>query len=109
MEAAATDARAAEALGSLDLPAIALFEGSILANQPNQKDLRQAIGLLTLALQLNVDQRFWNPLVYQGIAYEGRCLAYVRLGELEKAGPPIVLYSPAKTPLKVFPPPVVLK
>jgi tetratricopeptide (TPR) repeat protein len=82
-DAAAADVRTAEALGSLAIPIITLVEGDVLANQTNPEDSRRAIRLLTFALQLSADQ----PLFYQLLAYEGRCLAYVRLGEYQEAVP----------------------
>jgi tetratricopeptide (TPR) repeat protein len=78
-EAALADVRAAEALGSLDLATIALVKGTVLAHQENPEEARQAVGLLTLALQLNADP---TP---QYLGYAARCSAYLRLGEYQNA------------------------
>jgi tetratricopeptide (TPR) repeat protein len=83
-DAALADVRAAEALGSLEIFYITLIEGVALADRTNPQDLRRAINLLTLSLQLKTDPSL-DPLIYQLVAHSGRCEAYFRLGEYQKA------------------------
>jgi tetratricopeptide (TPR) repeat protein len=83
-DAALADLRAAEDLGSLSIPEMTIIEGSVLSTQTNPDDLRRAISLLTLALQLNVDQRL-DPPLYRLMAHSARCGAYFRLGEYQNA------------------------
>ena len=81
---AAADARAAEALGSLNLAKIADVEGSILAHQTDLDDARRAVGLLTLVLDINAEQP--GTVLYGGVLeYLDRAVAYIRLREYNSA------------------------
>lgn len=79
-DAALTDAQAAEAAGSIDLPRVLLIEGIGLANhKDNPDDLRRAVQLLTLVLQLGPGSQ--DPTTFQALVYSARCVANNELGE----------------------------
>jgi tetratricopeptide (TPR) repeat protein len=87
---ALADAETAYRLGALDLSSVLSIEGSALVGRHRPENLKRAIEVITVALQLSPPAQWlsiapWIENVYRSRQFMNRCTAYYGLGEYAKA------------------------
>jgi tetratricopeptide (TPR) repeat protein len=87
---ALADAEEAYRLGALDLASIASIESTALVTRSRPEDLRRAIDLITISIQLNPPEWLLSidpakKIEYQVEQLARRAIAFYRLGEFTKA------------------------